>query len=36
MYFIIGRYENIYIQNEWFSGFPDELAKGMLFVNWRF
>jgi len=27
---------NIIKQNEWFSGFPDELAKGMLFVNWRF
>jgi hypothetical protein len=27
---------NIISQNEWFSGFPQELAKGMVFVNWRF
>ena len=27
---------NIIPQNQWFSGFPDELAKGMILVNWRF
>ena len=27
---------NIIPQNAWFSNFPDELAKGMVFVNWRF
>lgn len=27
---------NIIPQNEWFSNFPNELAKGMVFVNWRF
>jgi hypothetical protein len=27
---------NIIKQNEWFSGFPEGLAKGMVFVNWRF
>ena len=27
---------NIIKQNEWFNNFPDELAKGMVFVNWRF
>ena len=27
---------NIISQNQWFTGFPNELAKGMVFVNWRF
>lgn len=27
---------NIIPQNEWFKNFPDELAKGMVIVNWRF
>jgi len=27
---------NIISQNQWFTGFPKELAKGMIFVNWRF
>jgi hypothetical protein len=27
---------NIISQNQWFTGFPKELAKGMVFVNWRF
>ena len=27
---------NIIPQNEWFSNFPDELAPGMVLVNWRF
>ena len=27
---------NIIEQNQWFTGFPKELAKGMIFVNWRF
>ena len=27
---------NIIQQNEWFTEFPQELAKGMLFFNWRF
>lgn len=27
---------NIIPQNEWFSGLPNGLAKGMVFVNWRF
>ncbi len=27
---------NIIEQNQWFTGFPGELAKGMIFVNWRF
>ena len=27
---------NIITQNEWFRNFPNELAKGMVFVNWRF
>ena len=27
---------NIIPQNEWFSNLPDELAPGMIFVNWRF
>ena len=27
---------NIITQNEWFSSFPSELAKGFVFVNWRF
>ena len=27
---------NIIEQNKWFTGFPKELAKGMVFVNWRF
>jgi hypothetical protein len=27
---------NLMPQNRWFSGFPDELAKGMILVNWRF
>ncbi|MCF7816980.1 MAG: hypothetical protein K9M54_03770 [Kiritimatiellales bacterium] len=27
---------NIIESNGWFDGLPDELAKGMVFVNWRF
>ena len=27
---------NIVAKNQWFSGLPNELAKGMIFVNWRF
>ncbi len=27
---------NLIPQNEWFSGLPNELAPGMVFVNWRF
>ena len=27
---------NIIPQNQWFSGLPDELAPGMVIVNWRF
>lgn len=27
---------NIMPQNEWFTGLPDELAPGMIIVNWRF
>ena len=27
---------NIIQDNQWFTGFPKELAKGMVFVNWRF
>ncbi len=27
---------NLIPQNEWFKGLPDELAPGMIFVNWRF
>ncbi len=27
---------NVIKENEWFTGFPQELAKGMVFVNWRF
>ena len=27
---------NIIPQNEWFRGLPNELAPGMIFVNWRF
>lgn len=27
---------NFIPQNQWFSGLPDELAPGMVFVNWRF
>ncbi len=27
---------NIIPENEWFSNLPDELAPGMIFVNWRF
>ena len=27
---------NVIKENEWFTGFPQELAKGMIFVNWRF
>ena len=27
---------NIIKGNEWFKNFPNELAKGMMFVNWRF
>ena len=27
---------NIINENQWFKGFPQELAKGMVFVNWRF
>lgn len=27
---------NLIPSNEWFSGLPDELAPGMIFVNWCF
>lgn len=27
---------NLLPQNRWFTNFPDELAPGMLIVNWRF
>ena len=27
---------NVISQNQWFKGFPKELAKGFVFVNWRF
>jgi hypothetical protein len=27
---------NLIPSNRWFSGLPDELAPGMIFVNWRF
>ncbi len=27
---------NIIPSNRWFSGLPNELAPGMIFVNWRF
>lgn len=27
---------NIMMDNEWFTGFPKQLAKGMVFVNWSF
>lgn len=27
---------NLLPQNDWFSDLPDELAPGMVFVNWRF
>jgi len=27
---------NFIPQNEWFTRLPDELAPGMVFVNWRF
>lgn len=27
---------NIIPRNEWFSEFPDALAKGMVLINWRF
>ena len=27
---------NLIPQNEWFTRLPDELAPGMIFVNWRF
>jgi len=27
---------NLIPQNEWFTNFPDELAPGMILVNWRF
>ena len=27
---------NLIPSNPWFSGLPDELAPGMIFVNWRF
>ena len=27
---------NIIPSNQWFKGFPQELAKGFVFVNWRF
>ncbi len=27
---------NLLPQNRWFTGFPDELAPGMVIVNWRF
>jgi hypothetical protein len=27
---------NLMPRNEWFTALPDELAPGMVFVNWRF
>lgn len=27
---------NFIPQNQWFTSFPNELAPGMVFVNWRF
>jgi hypothetical protein len=27
---------NIMPENEWFSALPDELAPGMVLVNWHF
>ena len=27
---------NLMPENEWFSGMPDELAPGMVFINWHF
>jgi len=27
---------NIMPQNEWFTGFPGELAPAMILVNWHF
>ena len=27
---------NVINDNKWFKNFPDELAKGMVIVNWRF
>ena len=27
---------NIIPENEWFAGLPNELAPGMIFINWRF
>lgn len=27
---------NVIEQNQWFKSLPDELAKGMVFINWRF
>ena len=27
---------NLIPSNPWFTGLPDELAPGMIFVNWRF
>jgi hypothetical protein len=27
---------NIFPENKWFSGLPDKLAPGMIFVNWSF
>lgn len=27
---------NIISENQWFTGFPKELAKGMIFINWSF
>ena len=27
---------NLIPSNEWFTGLPNELAPGMIFVNWRF
>lgn len=27
---------NLIPQNQWFTNFPNELAPGMVFVNWRF
>jgi hypothetical protein len=27
---------NLIPQNGWFTGLPDELARGMILINWRF
>ncbi|HTR40929.1 MAG TPA: hypothetical protein VMH87_04885, partial [Pseudomonadales bacterium] len=29
-------FANVASNNEWFSKFPDQLAKGFVFLNWSF